>query len=367
MRAGAGDETVGVEAGPELVSNRLTGGTLGKKKLPHILPDAINPLHQARVVGRLVRKVTKKPGTAPGTLVHTGVKKVEQIRIRYLDYDLEQLSEAQVEVVEKCFPFKDSPTVSWINVDGLHDVDLVRMVGERFKWHPLLLEDIVGVGQRAKVEEYDGYLYVVIPMLSWDAQRRQVVDEQLSLILGERYVFTFQERWGDAFEPVRERLRQAKGRIRARGSDYLAYALVDAVVDHYFDVLEKIGDVTEELEEEVLKGPEEATMHRLHALKRELIAVRRAVWPVRDMLAALVRNDEEYFRRILNIATQRLQPQGAIGGAEIRVSNPHSSNMPQGQGDHTPQNFTGSGGEGGGGEGEGGGEDRGCGGSGTWA
>ena len=268
---------------------------MGKKKLPNILPDAINPLHQARVVGRLVRKVTKKPGAAPGTLVHTGVKKVEQIRIRYLDYDLDQLSEAQVEDVEKCFPFKDSPTVSWINVDGLHDVDLVRAVGERFQWHPLLLEDIVGVGQRAKVEEYDGYLYVVIPMLSWDAQRRQVVDEQLSLILGERYVFTFQERWGDAFEPVRERLRQAKGRIRARGSDYLAYALVDAVVDHYFDVLEKIGDVTEELEEEVLQGPEEATMHRLHALKRELIAVRRAVWPVRDMLAALVRNDEEYF------------------------------------------------------------------------
>ena len=267
------------------------------KRAPHVLPKAINPVHQMRVMGRLVRRAVKKPGTAPGTLVHTGAQKVERTRIRYLDYDEEQITEADVEEVRKCFPFKDSPTVSWINVDGLHDVELIREVGEHFGWHPLMLEDIVSVGQRAKMEAYDGYVYLVLPMLSWSAEHGQVVEEQLSLILGERYVFTFQERVGDVFEGVRERLRAGRGRIRSRAADYLAYALMDAVVDHYFAVLEGVGDVTEELEGEVLDDPQQATMHRLHTLKRELISVRRAVWPLREMFAQLLRAEDDYFSR----------------------------------------------------------------------
>lgn len=266
-----------------------------KNKLPNLLPDAINPIHQVRVMGRLVRRVVMKPGAAPGTLVHTGAKKVERIRIRYLDYDGTQLSEAEVEDVRTCFPFKTSPTVSWINIDGLHDVELVRTVGEQFGWHPLLLEDIVGVGQRAKVEDYDAYVFLVMPMLSWDEERRQVVDEQLSLILGDRYVFTFQERFGDVFEAVRERLRQGRGRIRTRGVDYLAYALMDAVVDHYETVLERIGLLTEELETEVMAGAEQSTMLRLHDLRRELLAMRRAVGPLRDMLINAHRNESGHF------------------------------------------------------------------------
>lgn len=268
---------------------------MAKTKVPKLIPDAINPLRQMRVVGRLVRKAVKKPGSAPGTLIHTGMKKVERIRITYLDYDLGQLSEGEVEDIRKCFPLKDSPTVSWINVDGLHDVDLVRTIGEQFGWHPLLLEDIVGVGQRAKVEEYDGYVFAVLPMLSWDPERLQLVEEQLSLVMGERYVFTFQERIGDVFEPVRERLRQAFGRIRGRGADYLAYALVDAVVDHYFHVLERVGTVVEDLEEQVLRVPEQRTMIQLHELKREIITVRRAVWPVRDAVSVMVRDEGERF------------------------------------------------------------------------
>ena len=264
-----------------------------KPKVPHLIPDAINPLHQMRVMGRFVRRAVKKPGAPPGTMIHTGHKKVERVRIRYLDYDAEQLTEAELPDIEACAPFKDSPTVSWINVDGLHDVDLIRRLGERFDWHPLMLEDIVSVGQRPKVEEYEGYVFLVLPMLGWDSARRQVVDEQLSLVLGERYVFTFQERVGDVFESVRERLRNARGRIRNRGADYLTYALTDAVVDHYFHVLEAIGDVAEVLETEVVDEPTRSTMHQLHALKRELISVRRSVWPLREMLATLVRSDED--------------------------------------------------------------------------
>jgi len=263
----------------------------------HILPKAINPLHQMRVIGRFVRRAVKKPGASPGTLVHTGVRKVERTRIRYLDYDATQIHEAEVDDMRACFPFKDSPTVSWINVDGLHDVELIERTGGQFGWHPLVLEDIVSVGQRPKMEAYDGYVYIVLPMLSWDAEHAQVAEEQLSMILGERYVFTFQERYGDVFEGVRERLRNARGRIRSRGADYLAYALMDAAVDHYFSVLEGVGDVTEQLEAEVLMDPSQRTMRRLHTLKRELISVRRAVWPLREMLSQLLRSEEEYFRK----------------------------------------------------------------------
>lgn len=263
--------------------------------VPHLIPNAINPLHQMKVMGRFVRRAVKKPGTPPGTLVHTGVQKVERVGIRHLDYDAGQLTEAEFDSIEASAPFKDPPTVSWINVDGLHDVELVRTLGERFQWHPLMLEDIVAVGQRPKVEEYDAYVFMVLPMLSWDAERRQVVEEQLSIVLGERYVFTFQERFGDVFESVRERLRNARGRIRSRGADYLAYALTDAVVDHYFHVLEGIGDLAEALESEVLDEPTRSTMHQLHSLKRELISVRRAVWPLREMLATLARGGDDIF------------------------------------------------------------------------
>lgn len=266
-----------------------------RKSIPRLIPNALNPLYQMRVVGRFVRRTVKRPGTPPGTLVHTGEQKVEHVRIRCMDYDPDRLAELEAADVSECFSFRHEASVTWINVDGLHDVEVIRAVGEHHGWHPLLLEDIVGTGQRAKVEEYDGYLYVVLPMLAWDPGRRQVVHEQLSLVLGEGYVVTFQERWGDVFDGIRDRLRLGKGKIRARGADYLAYTLMDAVVDHCFQVLEGIGDVVEELEEDVLNESGRDTMIQLHALKRELIAVRRAVWPMRDMLALVVRDEEDMF------------------------------------------------------------------------
>lgn len=268
---------------------------MGSQRSTGLIPDVINPVRQLRVVGRFVRRVVKRPGVPPGTLVHTGERKVERVRVRAFAYHGDALSEAEHEDIGACLPAKDAEGVTWINVDGLHDVDLVRRAGEHFGWHPLLLEDIVGTGQRAKVEEYPGYLFVVLPMLSWDEETRQVVHEQLSLVLGQGYVVTFQERWGDIFDPIRERLRHAKGRIRSRGADYLAYTLMDAVVDHCFHVLERIGDVTERVEEAVLANGGRDTMIRLHSLKRELLVVRKAVWPMRDVLAQVVRDEEDMF------------------------------------------------------------------------
>ncbi len=265
------------------------------KKRTHLIPHAINPLRRMRVVGRLVRRVVKKPGSSPGIVVHTGERKVEKVRIRFLDFDDQHLNDAERPTIDECLDLRDLPTVSWINVDGLHEVDLIRRLGERFGWHPLVMEDIASTGQRAKIEEYAEYVYVVLPMLSWNAERGHVDAEQLSLVLGENYVVTFQERYGDVFEGVRERIRSTGTRIRARGPDYLAYALIDAVVDHYFQVLETIGDHTERLEEQVLDEPREEIMHELHHLKRELITVRRSIWPLRETLGSLQRSETKLF------------------------------------------------------------------------
>ena len=258
--------------------------------------DPRQTLRAARVMGRFVRRQVKGAGAAPGTLVHTGEQKMDHVRLRVMDFDEAELREPEIGSVEELLPYRDSPSVSWMNIDGLHDVDLVRTLGEHFGLHPLVMEDIVHVGQRAKEEVYEGYDAIAMPMLSWDEDGALVREEQLSLIMGPSWVVTFQERQGDSFEPVRERLRAKRGRIRARGADYLAYALIDTVVDRYFEVLERLGDMAESLELEVLEHPGPDVMSRLHRLKRELIVLRRAVWPVRDLLSGILRGDSERFQ-----------------------------------------------------------------------
>jgi magnesium transporter len=265
------------------------------RHIPSLIPDVLSPLHQLRVMGRLIRRRTTRPGTAPGTLSRPGPPPAEKPRITLITYSPEGFREAEVEVamVRDEPPFPAPPTVSWLNVEGLHDLELIRYLGERFSIHPLVLEDIVNAGQRPKLEEHDGYLFVVLPMLALDSGTGTVTDEQVSLIVGDNYVVTFQERAGDGddFDEVRERIRRPDGRIRGFRADYLAYSLIDAVVDHYFAILEAIGDAAERAESEVADRPGPDTMHRLHALKREMLMVRRAVWPVRDLLNNLVRTE----------------------------------------------------------------------------
>ena len=253
------------------------------------LPDVLNPVHQLQVMGRLVRRRVGQPGAPPGTLVHTGPKKVESVRVTRVEY-CPHLKEEEIHAIGDVLPFSRAPTVTWVNVEGLHEVELIRELGERLSIHPLVLEDIVNAGQRPKLEEHGSYLYIVLPMLSIN-DSGAVEDEQLSLILGPEYVLMFQERPGDDFDPVRERIRTPSSRIRARGADYLAYALLDSVVDHYFVVLESVGMAAERMETEVLEGTSPHIMHRLHALKREMLIVRRAVWPVREMLSSLIRTE----------------------------------------------------------------------------
>jgi magnesium transporter len=256
----------------------------------YLLPDALNPVHQLRVMGRMIRRRATKPGTPPGTLVHGGERRVEKVLLEVIQFDSEGFEERTVESVA-AIDFAESPRITWVNVVGLHDVDVVRQIGDKLGVHSLVLEDIVTTGDRPKVEDHKDYLFLVISILTFDREHGSVQEEQLSLLLGENWVVTFQERKSGSLEPVRERIRGGSSRIRSRGADYLAYALVDSVVDNYFSVLEALGDIVERVELDVLGSLHAHTMRSLHGLKREMMLVRRAVWPVREMVNNLIRTE----------------------------------------------------------------------------
>jgi magnesium transporter len=246
-------------------------------------------------MARFIRKSSKKSGEIPGTLVHIGEVKTDRVAISLIDYDATTLDEMHVVSAEECLLFKDKPTVTWVNVNGLHDVEIIEKLGKSFDLHPLVLEDIVHTGQRAKVDDYENYEFIVLRMLSYNEEMGQIGDEQVSFILGPTWLLSFQEHEGDVFDSVRRRLRSGKGRIRKAGADYLAYALLDAVIDHYFVVLEKLGDRVESVGEEVAENPRPDDLEEIRHLKRELLFLRKSVWPLREVLSGLQRGESPLF------------------------------------------------------------------------
>jgi len=245
----------------------------------------------------LYKKTTPKTGLPPGTLVYTGSYAEKHPELTLIDYDEANLTEKKLESVQEAFTCKDSKTISWINIDGVHDVDMIEQIGKHFDLHPLVLEDIVHVRQRPKLEEFDAHLFIVLKMLSYNQQTRSVESEQVSMILGPNYLITFQEHPGDVFEQIRERIRSGKGRIRKMNSDYLAYALIDAIVDHYFQILEIFGERIESLEESLLTDSGRDILHEIHHLKRELTLLRKSVWPLREMVAGLERMESALIKK----------------------------------------------------------------------
>jgi magnesium transporter len=240
---------------------------------------------------RIVKRRSKKSGLPPGTLVYVGDKKGTNSQITLFDYDANQCAVKELSRAEECAAFKGTPTVTWINVDGLQQIDKLERIGQIFGLHSLVMEDILNTDQRPKVEDHGDYLYVVMKMLSYDAERQEINIEQLSLVLGADFLLTFQDKPGDVLDAVRERIRQAKGRIRKLGADYLLYALMDAVVDNYFVVLERLGDKVEQAEEIVTVNPRQDTLQMIHRLKSEMIFLRKAVWPLREVTAGLLRDE----------------------------------------------------------------------------
>jgi magnesium transporter len=250
---------------------------------------------------RFIKKRSKKAGLSPGSLVHIGDKQKDSINISLIHYDAGHLEEKLLPTIEASFPYRDAQPVTWINVDGLHDLSVVEKMGAHFGIHPLVLEDIVNTGQRTKVEEFDDYIYIVFKMLVFDETAGHITSEQISVILGSQLLVSFQEKEGDVFDFVRERIRRARGRIRKSGCDYLVYALMDAVVDHYFVVLEKLGEKIESIEEQLLEKPTPQLLQDIHHLKREMIFFRKQVWPLREVTNSLIKDPSQLIRESTHI------------------------------------------------------------------
>jgi magnesium transporter len=224
--------------------------------------------------------------------VHIGRQRSQGTRITVIDYDETRFIEQDVASAEACFSFRDKPTVTWINIDGINQTEVLEKIGACYDLHPLVMEDILNTEQRPKIENYDAYLYIVLKMLYYDDKTASVSTEQISLIVGQNHIISFQEGIeGDVFNHVRELLRNEKGRARRLGADYLAYSLVDAVVDNYFSILEKLGESIEALEEKLVTNPTAETLHQIHYLKREMIFLRKAVWPLREVIGGLERGE----------------------------------------------------------------------------
>ena len=244
-------------------------------------------------MARFIRRGSHKVGQMPGTPVYVGERREAEVTVSRFEYDASEIRQDVLDPAEKAVAPIDATKSAWINVDGVHDVDRIQTFRDGFDLHPLIVEDIVHTGQRPKAEIYDSQLFVVLRMLRWSQEAGQIDDEQVSLVLGPSWVLSFQERQGDVFDPLRERLLSNRGRIRKQGPDYLAYALIDAVVDHYFSILETLGDRIESLGEEMTENPKREDLQTIRHLKRELLFMRKSVWPLREVLSGLQRDESE--------------------------------------------------------------------------
>jgi magnesium transporter len=240
---------------------------------------------------RFLGRSAEKSGQTPGTATYVGDAKSHTISLERFTYDAEHV---QHEVgIAPADAVKRPPGLLWLNVDGVHDAKLIEGLGESFQLHPLAIEDIMHTGQRPKVEAYPNHLFLVLRMLRWNEEADEIDDEQVSLALGETWVLSFQERVGDVFDPIRERLESKRGRIQTMGADYLAYSLVDAIVDQYFIVLETLGERIETLGEDLTEHADRDMVTAIRRLKRELLYMRKSVWPLREVINTLQRDQDE--------------------------------------------------------------------------
>lgn len=267
----------------------------------------VSPL---QTVTSLFRSKPKKIGLAPGSLIHVGDQKMERPVFSYLDYSADYFNSETDVSLKTCLQLKNQQTVSWINLDGVHDIHLLEAFGKAFDLHPLTLEDILNTNHPPKFEEFEDSALIIMKMFFFDEQSHQVRAEQISLVLTRENVLTFQEQSGDVFSEVRHRLERKSGRIRQRGPDYLAYALLDSVVDSYFHVLEKIGERLDYLETELISRPTQELLQQVHQLKGQLIYLRKAVWPMRELIGNLMHSESPLIADSTNIFLRDLYDHG---------------------------------------------------------
>lgn len=236
--------------------------------------------------------------------MHIGDKGTGIVHISILDYNADRLVEKKEASFADCTAFLDSPSITWINICGIDDSKTIESIGKHFGLHPLLLEDVMSTGQRSKIDNYKEMLYIVMRMLTYSDDKQEVDDEQVSLVLGRNFVISFVETERDVFAPIRERIRNPKSRFRQRGADYLCYTLIDCLVDNYFSILEKVDEKLERLENELFNEPTPQTLVKIQRIKREISLIRKAVWPMREVISSFNRLDSALVQDATKLYTQ---------------------------------------------------------------
>ena len=257
------------------------------------------------------KRRSAKTGLPPGALIHIGQKHTEKAKITLCEYDESHFQEREISTLKGILPAPTGAAVTWIHIDGLQEIGLLEQMGGIFCLHPLTLEDILNTEQRPKSEDHCDYLYIVLRLFHEGADGA-LIPEQVSIVLGPNWLISLQEKEGKLIAPIRERLRNEKGRLRKAGADYLAHALLDAIVDSYFVILDKFGEKIENLEDSLVGRPSPETLRTIQALKREIILLRKSVWPLREMVGGLARSDSPlirepsviYFRDVYDHAVQ---------------------------------------------------------------
>lgn len=239
---------------------------------------------------------SSKIGMSPGSLVYIGDRKIDEIKIKIVDFDEHQFVESEVSEIDACLPYLQKDSVTWFNITGIHDTEFISRIGSQFNLHSLVLEDVVDSEQRPKIDDYGEYLFIVLKMLYAEKSAKTIVHDQVSIVITPTYVISFQTVDGDTFDPVRNRIRQGRGRIREKGSDYLAYALIDTIVDNYFKVLEDLDDKIEELEDRVISEPRTEILQEIQHLKKEMLYIRKSTWPLRDIINTLLRGESSVIK-----------------------------------------------------------------------
>lgn len=242
-------------------------------------------------MAKISKQRSSKSGMPAGSLIHIGERKVDKIKIKLIDYGDQDYIEQDIENIEQCFKFKDEKTITWINIDGIHETDILSKLGKCFGFHPLILEDILNTEQRPKIEDFTDYIYIVLKMIDYDNKLDEITLEQVSIIVGKNYVISLQEKPLNIYEPIKNRIRNDRSKVRKAGSDYLAYLLIDSIIDNYFDVIEKTGEKIETVENKLVVNPTQKTLKTIYNLKRDMLFMRKSTWPLREVISKMERGE----------------------------------------------------------------------------
>ncbi|MBW6442317.1 magnesium/cobalt transporter CorA [Patescibacteria group bacterium] len=248
-------------------------------------------------MSRLIKKRSQKKGLSPGSLVFVGTKKTPRVQISVISYNQEKVEEKNLKDITEAFPFKKSPEITWLNVEGLHETEIINKIGEYCKIHPLILEDALNTDQRPKIEIFDDYIFIVLKMLNFEENKSKIISNQVSLILGKDFVISLDEGPSNVFDPLIERIKKRVGRIRDRGPDYLTYAIMDIITDYYFMILEEIGEKIEIFEKSLLFEQKSNILNEIYGLKREVLFLRKAIWPFRDSINKLKKSESSLIKK----------------------------------------------------------------------